>query len=101
MANRVPDFSYENGLWKIGKKLIGGIDEVGRGAFAGPLVAACVVFKNNQKIDVLINDSKKLTQNERERASIWVKENAYYWGIGEVSAKEIDKKELSKQPKKP
>jgi len=90
--------------------MIGGVDEVGRGAFAGPLVAGCVVFKPNvfalssrlrsqkdaRNIRVYINDSKKLTSKQREVSSKWIKENALSWGIGSVSAKQIDKFGLTK-----
>jgi ribonuclease HII len=40
----MPDFSYEKRLWKKGFNFIAGADEVGRGAFAGPVVAACFLF---------------------------------------------------------
>jgi ribonuclease HII len=90
MAKSFPDFNFEETLWKEGVKVIGGVDEVGRGAFAGPVVAACVIYNKKQKIDVLIHDSKKLTQKQREKASIWIK-NHTIWGIGSASAYEIDK----------
>lgn len=40
----LPDFSFEKKIWKKGYQIIGGVDEVGRGCFAGPVVAGCVVF---------------------------------------------------------
>ncbi len=94
----LPDFSLENSLWKKGIKIIGGLDEVGRGSFAGPVVAAVVIFKENQEIEkeIVINDSKKLNPREREIASIWIKRNALSWGIGEGSVNKINKLGIKK-----
>ncbi|CAN5330278.1 ribonuclease HII [soil metagenome] len=95
-SKSLPDFSYENELYKKGFKFIGGVDEVGRGAFAGPVVAACVVFKENTNIKVLINDSKKLSSKQRELANHWIKNNAQYFGIGSASSGKIDKVGIKK-----
>ena len=89
-----PNFLYEKKVRKYGYQLIAGIDEVGRGAVAGPVVAGCVVFKPGLKIpsaSVRIDDSKKLTARKREVSSKWIKQNCLTWGVGEASAKEIDK----------
>jgi len=98
-----PNFHFENSVWKRGYGLVAGLDEVGRGAFAGPVVSGCVVFERNfsknknsifatQKLNgIKIDDSKKLSAKQREEASNWIKENALTWGIGEASAREIDK----------
>lgn len=86
----LPHFSFEKKALKEGFKTIAGIDEVGRGAFAGPVVAGCVVFRRDiyksfkQGVGVKINDSKKLTPKAREKASMWIKDNAVAWGIGEA-----------------
>ncbi len=55
-----PDFSFENKLWEQKKQFVAGIDEVGRGALAGPVVVAAVVFPRFFTSDFLtqINDSK-------------------------------------------
>ncbi len=91
MKKSLPDFSFEKPLWNKGFKAIGGVDEVGRGALAGPVVTGCVIFKENQEINVLIKDSKVLTQKQKEVADIWIKENALTYGIGSASVAEIDK----------
>lgn len=91
MAKTLPDFSYEQKIWKKGYKIIAGVDEVGRGAFAGPVVTGVVAFDVSQKIEILINDSKKLTQKQREVADKWIKGNALTWGIGSASSLEVDK----------
>ena len=67
-----------------------GIDEVGRGPLAGPVVASVVVFKPNTKIEG-INDSKKLSEAKREELFDIIKEKALDYGIGIVNNEDIDK----------
>ena len=88
------DFAFENNLRSKGLKFIGGVDEVGRGSIAGPLVAACVVFGRGVILpeDIVVRDSKKMTENQRQKTCIWIKENALSWGVGEVSVDTINKK---------
>lgn len=73
--------------------LIVGIDEAGCGPWAGPVVAACVAFHQNQYDMIeqqgILNDSKKLSPIKRQRAYHWIKEHAFY-GVGAASVKEID-----------
>lgn len=93
---QLPTFKYEKQIWKKGYKCIAGIDEVGRGSFAGPVVAGVVVFApvfnfqfsifNEKGQKIIINDSKKMTAKQREVAAKWIKENCLAWGIGEASA---------------
>ncbi len=67
----------------------GGIDEVGRGPLAGPVVTACVVLPSD--FDILgIDDSKKLTEKRREALAPLIKEKALAYGIGMASEKVID-----------
>lgn len=92
---KLPDFSFENKAIKKGYKVIAGMDEVGRGAFAGPVVAGCVVL--NKQIGlrwdplITINDSKKLSPKQREAANIWIRNNALTFGIGKASVTEINR----------
>jgi ribonuclease HII len=114
--SKLPTFTYEKQIWRRGYRCIAGIDEVGRGCFAGPVVAGAVIFGKNQiqnpndkiqkgngrripgssrglsaaRHDVVINDSKKLTKIQREIASEWIKENCLAWGVGEASASTIN-----------
>lgn len=81
---------YEKNYWDMGKKLVGGIDEAGRGPLAGPVYAACVVFEPGVIIDG-INDSKKLTEKKREQLFDIIIEKALYYSIVSVDEKEIDK----------
>jgi len=85
-----PDFSFESKLWNSGMQFVAGADEVGRGAFAGPVIAAVVIFAPFFKIETEINDSKKLTQKRREKVSVWIKEHAKNYAIGEGSVAEIN-----------
>ncbi|HWA51603.1 MAG TPA: ribonuclease HII [Patescibacteria group bacterium] len=87
----MPDFSYENKLWKKGINVIAGLDEVGRGSLAGPVVTAFVSFNKNTKMNILINDSKKMSAKNRELANNWIKRNAINYGIGKASVAEINR----------
>ncbi len=82
-------FTFERKLWQQGYKLIAGIDEVGRGPLAGPVVAAAVVFPTNIKLPGL-DDSKKLSAAKREALFSKIKMKALAVGIGQVSHKRVD-----------
>lgn len=69
--------------------LIAGVDEVGRGPLAGPVVAAAVILNPESPIDGL-KDSKALTEQKREQLSEEIKEKALGWAIGSASVAEID-----------
>jgi len=71
-------------------KIEAGIDEAGRGALAGPVVAAAVIFPKDFKNSDL-NDSKKLSRNTRYDLEKIIKKKSIAFSIGMVSAKEIDK----------
>ena len=101
-----PNFYFEKKYWKQGFKLVAGADEVGRGSFAGPVVAACVVYlpeiskpKFQLPNRIRINDSKKLTPKQRKEAEVWIKDNALSWGIGETSASLINRIGMGKATK--
>lgn len=96
----LPDYRFEKACWREGYMNVAGVDEVGKGSFAGPLVTGCVVLVN-KSIDkgIVINDSKKMTPRQREKASDWIKKNALAWGIGEVSAAKINKIGMAKVAK--
>lgn len=83
-------YHYENQLYEKGVNYIAGIDEAGRGPLAGPVVAAAVILKKGAKLD-LVDDSKKLTEKQREKALEQIKENALAIGIGIASVEEIDR----------
>ena len=67
-----------------------GLDEVGRGCLAGPVVAAAVILPKNYENE-LLNDSKQLNKAHRQRLRNDIKAVALAWAIAEVSNEEIDK----------
>ena len=70
------------------KKLIrAGVDEVGRGCLAGPVVSAAVILKKSISLELLM-DSKKISFYKREKISQHIKRNSYY-SIGTASVEEI------------
>ena len=70
--------------------IIAGVDEAGRGPLAGPVVAAAVIIEDYFEELEEINDSKKLTEKKREQLDNIIIKDAVTYGIGIVSAKEID-----------
>lgn len=85
-----PTWSLENKLRKKGFKLIAGIDEVGRGPLAGPVVAAAVILPEKANFPEL-DDSKKLTPLLREKLYREILDKALAFGLGQVEVAEIDK----------
>ncbi|MCR4280674.1 MAG: ribonuclease HII [Candidatus Komeilibacteria bacterium] len=73
---------------RTNNKLIAGVDEVGRGAWAGPLVAAAVIFRTTPT--VVLKDSKLLSFEQRQQLAIEIKKFSW-WAVGVVSNLEIDK----------
>ena len=82
-----PDDSFEAPHWEKGTR-VAGVDEVGRGPLAGPVVAAAVVL-DPRWVPPGLNDSKKLTAKRRARLSAWLWECAEV-SIGSASVEEID-----------
>ncbi len=80
---------YEQQYYSNEIAYIAGCDEAGRGCLLGPVVAGAVILPKNFKCD-LINDSKQLSEKQREEAYQIIKENAISWAVAEVSAEEID-----------
>lgn len=85
----------ENNLCEQGYRFIAGVDEVGRGPLAGPVVAACVVFDFSQPLDEeelsLVKDSKLLSAIQRQKLFGIIKERAAGVGLASVSSQKIDK----------
>ncbi|GAC1411027.1 MAG: ribonuclease HII [Candidatus Velthaea sp.] len=81
---------YEKLARGQGYTFIGGIDEVGRGPLAGPVVAACVVTSGPLMLKGL-NDSKQVKPEVRAQLAIAIREQCVAWAIGEASVAEIDR----------
>ncbi len=84
-----PDLSIEKELWAKGLTAVAGLDEAGRGPLAGPVVAAAVVFPAHMEPIVGIDDSKKLSPEQREKLSVLIRERSLF-AIAEVTAGQID-----------
>ena len=80
---------YDNDLWENGITYLAGIDEVGRGPLAGPVVAAAVILNPKRRI-YKVDDSKKLSEKKRVLLVPRIKEKALAWAIAEASVNEID-----------
>jgi ribonuclease HII len=81
---------FENAARERGFVFIGGIDEVGRGPLAGPVIAACVVARDPLMLRGL-NDSKQVQPEARRRLADEIKQHAEGWAIGSASVEEIDR----------
>lgn len=90
MASPVRPGELEEEGYGRGFQCVAGLDEVGRGPLAGPVVAAAVVLLRGVA-HPRITDSKLLAPKEREVLSSWIQENALSWGLGVVGHEEIDR----------
>lgn len=85
----MPDFEHETLAKEKGFKLVCGVDEAGRGPLAGPVCAAAVILPEGVEIEGL-NDSKKLTEQKRERLYDVIVEKALSVGVAFGSVEEIE-----------
>lgn len=76
--------------FQTGTKLVAGVDEVGRGPLAGPVVAAAVILDPARPIEGLA-DSKKLSEKMREVLAEVIRERALAWALGRAEVEEIDR----------
>ena len=99
MKEYVPQLEYENECLEKGDKYIAGVDEVGRGPLAGPVVCACCIMPLNDII-VGVTDSKKLSEKKRVQLAEVIKEKAIAYKIVEISPEEIDEINILEATKK-
>ncbi|MFA6525111.1 MAG: ribonuclease HII [Patescibacteria group bacterium] len=85
-----PTYLEEERLKKKGYLKVAGLDEAGRGAWAGPIVAASVILNPRFRVDGL-RDSKQLTPTRRKQLYLEIVKNALNWSVGIVSEKTIDR----------
>lgn len=88
-----PDLSFERSLWKQQLLRIAGLDEAGRGAWAGPVAAAAVILPPDPEILHTLDgvrDSKELTPQRRSELAPVIQKAALAWATGECSAAEIN-----------
>jgi ribonuclease HII len=91
--NWVCSWEFEREAWSEGATLVAGVDEVGRGPLFGPVVAAAVILPRGKRLPGLkgLNDSKKLSEEQRESFDVVVREVAVAWAIAEVDVRTIDR----------
>ena len=82
---------YEREYRPLG--VVCGIDEVGRGPLAGPVVAGAVILPEDCQI-LYLNDSKKLTEKKREALFPLIQQSALAWSVARVEAEEIDRTDI-------
>ena len=90
----MPDFSLENSVYGQGFSLVAGVDEVGRGPLAGPVVAAAVIFPpdltGREPWLEALDDSKRLSPTQRDRAVEVVEAHALAIGVAQVGPDAVD-----------
>ncbi len=87
---------YENDLYLDGYELVAGVDEVGRGSLAGPLVAAAVIMQNKKMMIEDIDDSKKLNEVKRKHIFKKIVKNCLCWSVAKIPPGEIDRLSITK-----
>jgi ribonuclease HII len=92
----IPTLRYEKDLWNRGFRFLAGIDEVGRGAWAGPVVAAAVILPSDVELPEYLRDSKLLVARQREELDEQIKELAISLAVAEISVNTINRVGISK-----
>ena len=90
---QTPDISFEMALWSAGADFVAGVDEAGRGAWAGPVAAGAVILPSRADLQAClpgVRDSKQMTPAQRAAWAGKIRELALAWGVGMASAEEID-----------
>lgn len=91
---------YEYQAINSGYRFIAGVDEVGRGCIAGPVVAAACILDLSKPIPEDLNDSKKLDAETRTRIAAELRETCIAYAVGEIDAGEIDRINILEATKK-
>ena len=91
-----PTLQTERKLWKLGYRYIAGLDEVGRGCFAGPVIVAAVIFPKDFQMIEGLADSKLLKPKQREKLAVLIKEQATSWAVAEIGVPAINKVGIGK-----
>ena len=86
-----PTLARERALHAAGARHVAGVDEVGRGPLAGPVIAAAVILPLDERAWGDLRDSKLMTAAERDEAAVRIREQAIAWAVGGASVREIDR----------
>ena len=90
-----PTRAEEKKFWRQGRRLVAGVDEVGKGAWAGPLVTAAVILSENFPVKN-IRDSKQLTPKQREKMFVHITTGAISWAVAVADPAAIDRRGIQK-----
>lgn len=96
----IKPISLEKTLWEKGLENIAGVDEAGRGPWAGPVTAASVIIHSKKQIVSYVKDIKIMTKKQREKAFTEICRKSSAFGIGIVCARQIDVFGIQKAVKK-
>lgn len=88
-ARTVPSLAVERALWAEGRHVVVGVDEVGRGSWAGPISVGAAVLPPDRRV-YKVRDSKMLTEEERERLFPRLTGWCAAWAVGHASQQECD-----------
>ena len=91
---KAPGLSRERALWAEGTEVVVGLDEVGKGAWAGPLTVGAAVVPKDRRVNK-IRDSKMLTEDEREAIFDRIADWCEAWAVGHATEKECDELGMS------
>ena len=94
LKRSAPGLAAERRLWEAGHKVVVGIDEVGRGSWAGPLTIGAVVLPQGRRVNK-VRDSKQLTEREREALFDRIADWCEAWSVGHASEQECDELGMS------
>ncbi len=90
MTPAYPHWEVERRLWAQGWRWVAGVDEAGRGAWAGPVTAAAVVFAPAMRALPCLRDSKTLSPRQREACAQRIRRQAVAWAVGWAAPREVD-----------
>lgn len=91
-----PTLNIETKLWNTGYRYIAGLDEVGRGCFAGPVCVGAVIFPKGCELLEGLADSKLLKPRQREKLAVRIKNQALSWTVAEINVSLINKVGIGK-----
>ncbi len=94
VAKRVPSLAVERALWAEGHRVVVGVDEVGRGSWAGPISVGAAVLPPDRRVNK-VRDSKMLTEAEREHLFPRLAGWCAAWAVGHASQPECDELGMS------
>ena len=94
LRSTAPSLAVERELWSAGHEVVVGVDEVGRGAWAGPLTIGAAVVPRDRRVNK-IRDSKALTEHEREALFDRIASWCVAWSVGHASQEECDELGMS------